>query len=97
MQTPTPYVVIRWPWLSYLIVEVALSGVFLIAVTRSAATTRAGLLRGSTLATLCALDEPARKSLGHIGNYEDLRRRGAAVRVRLVEGPDDGLALTSVR
>jgi len=97
VQIPTPYVVIRWPWLSYLIVEVALSGIFLIAVTASAATTRACLLRGSTLATLCALDEPTRKSLGHIGDYENLRRRGTTVRVRLVDGPDDGLALTSLR
>jgi len=75
--------------------EITLSGLFLVAVISWAATTKAGPLRGSTIATLCALDEPTRQSLGHIGNYEDLRRRGVAIQVKLVDGPD-GLALRSV-
>lgn len=93
--TPTTFVVIRWQWLSYLLVEVLLSSLFLITVVSWTAISKAGCLKTSTLAALCALDEPTRRSLGHIGDYEQLRQRAASVSIQLVKGPD-GLALRRV-
>jgi hypothetical protein len=88
----TTFVHIRWAWLSYLLVELLLSSFFLMGIIGWTAFTKARNLGGSALATLCALDEPTRQRLGHIGDYEELRRRAARVQVRLAEGPD-GLAL----
>jgi hypothetical protein len=44
------------------------------------------VLRLSTLATLCALDEPTRQKLGHIGDYEGIRQRAEELQVMLVDG-----------
>ncbi|KAK0633884.1 hypothetical protein B0T14DRAFT_491972 [Immersiella caudata] len=88
----TTFVHIRWAWLSYLLVELLLSCLFLMGIIGWTAFTKAQNLGGSSLATLCALDEPTRQGLGHVGDYDELRRRAARVHVRLAEGPD-GLAL----
>jgi len=56
------------------------------------AVSKAENLGGSALVTLCALDEGTRRRLGHVGDYEELRRRAARMRVQLREGPE-GLAL----
>lgn len=92
VMTPTTFVVIRWQWLVYLFGELVLSSLFLIAVITWTAMRRAEVLGSSTLATLCALDEPTRKSLGHVGDFHDLTQRAERVRVKLVNG-SDGLAL----
>ncbi|KAK0654814.1 hypothetical protein B0T16DRAFT_395715 [Cercophora newfieldiana] len=86
------FVNIRWAWLSYLLVELVLSSLFLVGIIWWTSFTKARNLGGSALATLCALDEATRQRLGHIGDYEELRRRAARIEVRLAEGPE-GLAL----
>lgn len=88
----TTFVRIRWAWLAYLLIELGLSCVFLMGVIGWAAFTKANTLGGSALATLCALDEGTRQSLGHVGDYEELRRRATRVKMHLAEGPE-GLAL----
>ncbi|KAK3356527.1 hypothetical protein B0T25DRAFT_603008 [Lasiosphaeria hispida] len=90
----TAFVHIRWPWLTYLLAELTLSSLFLMAIIGWAAFTKVEMLGGSALATLCALDEPTKQSLGHIGDYEEIRRRAARIHIRLTEGPE-GLALRS--
>ena len=91
-----PFVIIRWPWLAYLFAEIGLSGLFLCAIVTWTVSTRAEGLRVSTLATLCALDGPTRRSLGHIGDYEGIRQRSKEVQVQLVKG-SEGLALRGVQ
>ena len=88
----TSFVHIRWPWLAYLLVELTLSTGFLIAIIAWTFFTKTEMLGGSALATLCALDEPTRQSLGHVGEYNELRRRAARMHIKLVEGPE-GLML----
>ena len=88
----TTFVQIRWAWLAYLLVELVLSSVFLVGIVVWTAVSKAENLGGSALVTLCALDEGTRRRLGHVGDYEELRRRAARMRVQLREGPE-GLAL----
>jgi len=57
----TPFVIIRWSWLSYLLlVELVLSSLFLFCIITWTTLTKSEALSVSTLATLCALDEPTR-------------------------------------
>ena len=88
----TSFVHIRWAWLAYLLGELGLSTLFLVAIIAWTSFTKAETLGGSALATLCALDEPTRQSLGHVGEYNELRKRAARMHVKLVEGPE-GLML----
>ncbi|KAK1757077.1 hypothetical protein QBC47DRAFT_459729 [Echria macrotheca] len=90
--TPTSFVIIRWQWLSYLLAELLLSSVFLIAIVSYTTASGAQPLKSSTLAILCALDDKTRSSLGHIGDYEELRRNAANTEIILEDGPT-GLAL----
>jgi len=92
----TPFVIIRWSWLSYLLVELVLSSLFLFCIIIWTTPTKSEALRVSTLATLCALDEPTRQQLGHIGDHEEIRQRTAEFQIMLVDGPD-GLASRGVR
>lgn len=87
-----PFVIIRWPWLAYLFVEIVLSSLFLFCIITWTMSTKSEALRVSTLATLCALDEPTRQKLGHIGEHEEIRRRAAELEVMLVDR-GDGVAL----
>ncbi|KAK5652179.1 hypothetical protein OQA88_10822 [Cercophora sp. LCS_1] len=88
----TTFVRVRWEWLAYLLVELGLACVFLVGVIGWTAFTRAETLGGSALATLCALDEGTRQTLGQLGDYEELRRRAQRIRMQLVGGPE-GLVL----
>ncbi|KAK0652754.1 hypothetical protein B0T16DRAFT_406744 [Cercophora newfieldiana] len=92
----TPFVIIRWPWLAYLFVEIVLSSLFLFCIITWTTSTKSEALRVSTLATLCALDAPTRQALGHIGEHEGIRRRAGELEVMMLDG-DDGLALRGVR
>ena len=83
-----PFVIIRWEWLAYLLAELVLSSLFLLAIIAWTASVRAEPLRVSTLATLCALDEPTRGRLGHLGEYDEVRRRAEGLRVMLIDGPN---------
>ena len=95
MLVSTTFVIIRWPWLAYLLAELVLSSLFLLFIIVWTMSTKAGPLRVSTLATLCALDEPTRRKLGHIGEYEKIQQRAEELQIMLVDGPD-GLALKNV-
>lgn len=88
----TTFVSIRWPWLAYLLVELALSSLFLMAIIIWTTVTRTETLGSSSLATLCALDGATKQSLGHIGDYEGLRGRARGTYLQLIDGPE-GLVL----
>ncbi|KAK0619446.1 hypothetical protein B0T14DRAFT_519301 [Immersiella caudata] len=83
-----PFVIIRWPWLAYLLAEIVLSGLFLFIFINWALSTKTQALRLSTLATLCALDEPTRHELGHIGDYEGIRQKSMDLGIMLVDRRD---------
>jgi hypothetical protein len=87
-----PFVIIRWGWLSYLLAELVLSSLFLLAIITWTASVGAEPLRVSTFATLCALDEPTRQRLGHLGEYDEVCRRAEGLSVMLIDGPN-GLTL----
>jgi len=87
------FVKIRWAWLAYLLAELALSSLFLMGIIAWTKFSKAETLGGSSLATLCALDEPTRQRLGSLGDYEELQRRASKVMVRLSEGSEGLLAL----
>jgi len=81
----TPYVEIRWPWLSYLVLELWFSAVFFAGVMIATKNSNVPILKSSSLAALCAIDDDARKCLGDIGDFEELKHRTDKIRLRLAE------------
>ena len=47
------------------------------------------ILKSSSLAALCAIDDNARKCLGDIGDFEELEHRTDKIRLRLAEVPPE--------
>jgi hypothetical protein len=88
----TPYVSIQWPWLMFLGLELLLAAAFLLAIIMNTMATRTRILKGSSLATLCALDDATRQQLGHVGDLEELQYRAEKMSVILERCPD-GISL----
>ncbi|KAK3386861.1 hypothetical protein B0H63DRAFT_468510 [Podospora didyma] len=94
--SPTPYVEIEWPWLVFLMAELLLSVVFLVGtlmLTHSAANMQT--IKGSSLATLCSLDESSRQALGGMHSLAHLQERARRAEVKLERNDDGGLWLVS--
>ncbi len=85
---------IRWGWLGFLLVELALAFVFLAGsiVTTSRASLQ--IIKGSSLATMVALDEKVRYQFGGINNMDRLQEKAATVDVQMEKSTSGvGLAL----
>jgi hypothetical protein len=69
---------IRWPWLLFLCLELLLSTLFLVGTIVVTKRSRMQVIKTSSLATMCALDEPTRRRLGEMHDMaavEDAARR----------------------
>jgi hypothetical protein len=78
----TPYVEIRWPWLCYLALELLFSTIFLFGIIVTTKRAELPILKSSALATLCAVDGDARKRLGSINDFEQLKRRAEEIHLQ---------------
>lgn len=81
---PQAFVKVRWEWMAMLAAQLVLTGVFLGATAGITGRARMHVVKSSSLATLCALDEATRRVAA--GEVRDLRRlkvwaRGAGVRL----------------
>ncbi len=92
----TPYVLIRWPWLCFLLSELAISGIFLTGTILASRSAKMQIIKGSSLATLCAVDEFTRSRLGNITDLEGIGRKAAKTNVRMERAATgSGLWLTT--
>jgi len=89
---PKPYVQIRWVWLVFLCLELLLSTLFLVGTIVVTKRSRMQIIKCSSLATMCALDEPTRRRLGDIHDLEAVEDTARRTNVRL-EKAVSGLAV----
>jgi hypothetical protein len=82
MQT---FIRVRWAWITMLATQLFLTSLFLISVVIETWIARARILKGSTLATMCALNPIARAAVGPHGadDLEELNKRAGKQRVML--------------
>jgi len=66
--------------------QIALTTLFLALTILETHRKRAQILKGSSLATLCALDEQTRQHVGSINDLEMVNRKAKSVGVRLEVG-----------
>jgi hypothetical protein len=89
---PTPYVQVIWPWLLFLVSELILAMVFLLATALMTRWAGMQVIKGSSLATMCALDDETRRHVGWIYDFEDMKERAEHTNVKLETAPS-GAAL----
>ena len=87
---PQTFVKVRWGWLAMLAAQLVSTGAFLAATAGITARARMQVVKSSSLAAVCALDEATRRkgaaAAGHGDDVRDLRRlkawaKGAGVRL----------------
>ena len=79
----TPYVLIRWTWLTFLVAELALAAAFLAGTIIITKRSRMHVMKSSSLATMCALDERTRRYLGNINDLPSLETQAKKTVVKL--------------
>ncbi|KAK0658496.1 hypothetical protein QBC41DRAFT_331942 [Cercophora samala] len=81
---PQAFVKIRWEWMGMLTTQLVLTTLFLVLTVVATYMSRVQVIKSSSLATLCALDEETRRDIGGIGDGVDqLEKRAKKVPVRL--------------
>ncbi|KAK1830660.1 hypothetical protein QBC39DRAFT_105355 [Podospora conica] len=93
VMTAQAVVEIHWEWTSMLVAQLGLATVFLCLTISATSRARMQILKCSSLATLCALDEGARREVGGIGDLEGLDEKARRFGVRL-ERDSSGVALS---
>jgi hypothetical protein len=79
---------IRWPYISLLAVQLGLTIIVLLFTIVTTYRSRIQILKGNSLATMCALSQEVKTELGGMEDMERLKRRAREVRVGLERGAD---------
>ncbi len=74
---------VRWSWLALLATQLVLAIAFLIATAVATHSSGVQILKGSSLATLCVLDDATRDRLGKVEDVRELYRHARGLAVRL--------------
>ncbi|KAK0644005.1 hypothetical protein B0T16DRAFT_333678 [Cercophora newfieldiana] len=90
--TPQSFIKVHWAWVSMLAVQLLLTAVFLIFTVTKTYKLRMQVIKNSSLATLCALDETTRQQIGSFGDLDGITRKAKDLEVRL-ERDEKGVAL----
>lgn len=80
------YARVRWGWTTLLAAQLFLTSLFLVAIVIETRLARVQILKGSTLATMCALDGTARGSIGGISDFKVLNDAAQKLGVKLERG-----------
>ncbi|KAH8904299.1 hypothetical protein BR93DRAFT_984831 [Coniochaeta sp. PMI_546] len=80
------YARVRWGWTTLLAAQLFLTSLFLVAIVIETRLARVQILKGSTLATMCALDGTARDSIGGISDFKVLNDAAQKLGVKLERG-----------
>ncbi len=84
--TPQTYASVRWGWITLLAAQLFLTSLFLVAIVIESRLARVQILKGSTLATMCAPNGMARGSIGGIRDFKALNERAQVLGVNLERG-----------
>ena len=79
---------IRWPYLSLLAAQLGLTIIILLFTIVATYRSRMQILKGNSLATMCALSQGIKAELGGMGDMESLKGRAKGMRVGLERGTD---------
>ena len=74
---------IRWSWLSFLVSELGLTTAFLVGIIVITKRSQLQVMKSSSLAAMCALDEETRLHLGDINDLTSLEDRASRTEVKL--------------
>ena len=82
---------IRWPYITFLASQLGLA-IFVLSFTIVATNqSRIQILKGNSLATMCALSQGVRTQLGGMENMERLKERAQGMSVKLERSADGGV------
>jgi len=76
-------IVVQWPWLSLLATQLVLAIVFLVGTVVATHGSSVQIVKSSSIATLCVLDESAKSQLGPVGDLKELAANAGLVKVKL--------------
>ena len=79
---------IRWAYISLLAVQLGLTIIVLLFTIVATYRNRMQILKGNSLATMCALSQGVKTELGGMEDMERLKRRAKGMRVGLERGAD---------
>ena len=79
---------IRWPYISLLVVQLGLTIIVLLFTIVATNRSRMQILKGNSLATMCALTQEVKTKLGGMENMERLKGRAKVMMVELERGAD---------
>ncbi|KAK0739493.1 hypothetical protein B0T21DRAFT_285718 [Apiosordaria backusii] len=81
---PQAFVRIHWEWMGMLTAQLVLTAMFLAMTVVATYMSRVQVIKSSSLATLCALDEETRRDIGGLGDGVDgLEKKAKKVSVQL--------------
>ncbi|KAH7117406.1 hypothetical protein EDB81DRAFT_916196 [Dactylonectria macrodidyma] len=84
--TPQAYVRIHWGWMAMLATQLLLTALFLAVTILTTHSAHLQVMKSSSLATVCGLDEASRKHLGGISDFETLNKRAKCLKISLERG-----------
>lgn len=76
-------VVVQWPWLALLTAQLVLAVIFLVGTVVATHGSAVQIVKSSSIATLCVLDEPVKGRLGPVGDLKELAANAGLVEVKL--------------
>jgi hypothetical protein len=88
---PQTIIHIRWPYISFLAAQLGLTIVILLFTIVATYRGRMQILKGSSLATMCALSPGIKIQLGGMEDMEGVKQRAKGISVRLERGADGEL------
>ncbi|KAK4183932.1 hypothetical protein QBC35DRAFT_506964 [Podospora australis] len=82
--TSTTFVKVHWEWIALLVAQLGLTAVFLVLTIVTTYVSQVQIIKSSSLATLCALDDDTRQNLGGVGDgIDELGRKAKKLEVHL--------------
>jgi hypothetical protein len=88
---PQTLIHIRWLYISFLAIQLGLTIAVLLFTIVATYRSRIQILKGNSLATMCALSQGIEAELGGMEDIERLKKRAKGIRVGLVRGTNGKL------
>ncbi|KAK3328651.1 hypothetical protein B0T19DRAFT_462302 [Cercophora scortea] len=85
------FVSVRWGWIFYMASEIVAAALFLCLTVVATSQLDIKVLKSSPLATLLALNDKTRSTVGGITTPSEVRHHARSVKVNLVDGGKDGM------
>src|SRR5438552_15684080 len=85
---PQTLIHIRWPYISFLAIQLWLTIIILLFTIIATYRSRIQILKGNSLATMCALSQSVKAKLGGLDDMEGLRSKAKTMKVMLERSAD---------